>query len=129
MLLDPLADACSIIKNAEHVCKKTVIINPRSKMIGKMLYILQKYNYIGEYEPIDDGRNGKFQVQLLGKINKIGVIKPRQAVKSRSIEDAEKLYLPAINFGILILSTSKGIMSHIEAKELKIGGRLIAFIY
>jgi small subunit ribosomal protein S8 len=129
MLLDPLADACSIIKNAEHVCKKTIIINPRSKMIGKMLYILQKYNYIGEYEPIDDGRTGKFQVQLLGKINKIGVIKPRQAVKLRSIEEAEKLYLPAINFGLLIISTSKGIMSHLEAKEQKIGGRLIAYIY
>ena len=117
MLLDPLADACSAIKNAEHVCRRIVIINPRSKLIGKILYIMQKYNYIGSFEPIDDGRTGKFQVQLLGRINKIGVIKPRQPVKARSIEEAEKLYLPASDFGILILSTSKGIMSHLEAKE------------
>jgi small subunit ribosomal protein S8 len=129
MLLDPLADACSAIKNAEHVCEKFVTINPRSKLIGKMLYILQKYNYIGSFEPIDDGRFGKFQVQLLGRINKIGVVKPRYPVKARNIVEAEKQYLPAINFGILILSTSKGIMSHIEAKEQNIGGRLLAYIY
>lgn len=129
MLLDPLADACSAIKNAEHVCQRRVILNPRSQLIGKVLYILQKYNFIGEYEPIDDGRFGKFQVQLLGRINRIGVIKPRRPVKARNIEEAEKQYLPAINFGILIISTPKGVMSHIEAKKQNLGGRLLAFIY
>ena len=98
-LLDPLADACSIIKNAESVCKSTIIIKPRSKLIGTMLRILQANGYIAEYESINDGRTGKFKVELLGRINKIGVIKPRKAIKATKIEVEEKNYLPAVNFG------------------------------
>ncbi|MCF2142039.1 MAG: 30S ribosomal protein S8 [Candidatus Lokiarchaeota archaeon] len=129
MLLDPLADACSIIKNAESVCKSTVVIRPRSKMIGTVLRILQANGYIAEYESINDGREGKFKVELLGRINKIGVIKPRKPIKARNIESAEKQYLPAINFGMLLISTNQGVMSHQEAKEKHIGGRLIAYVY
>lgn len=129
MLLDTLADCCSAIKNAESVSKASVVLNPRSKLIGTVLRILQSNGYIGEYESIDDGRYGKFRVQLLGRINKIGVIKPRKPVKLRNIEQIEKLYLPAIDFGLIILSTSKGVMSHSEAKKNKIGGRLLAFVF
>jgi small subunit ribosomal protein S8 len=111
------------------VSKANVVINPRSKLIGTVLRILQANGYIGEYESIDDGRYGKFKVQLLGRINKIGVIKPRKPVKLRNIEQIEKLYLPAIDFGLIILSTSKGVMSHTEAKRNKIGGRLLAFVF
>lgn len=129
MLLDPLADACSIIKNAESVCKSTVVIRPRSKMIGTVLRILQANGYIAEYESINDGRDGKFKVELLGRINTIGVIKPRKAIKARHIEIAEKQFLPAISFGMLLISTNQGVMSHYEAKEKHIGGRLIAYVY
>ncbi|MHA1601428.1 MAG: 30S ribosomal protein S8 [Promethearchaeota archaeon] len=128
-LLDPLADTCSIIKNAEAVSKSTVIINPRSKLIGTVLRILQANGYIAEYESINDGRTGKFRVELLGRINKIGVIKPRKAIKISKIEQAEKQYLPAVNFGMILISTSKGVMSHKEAKEKHIGGRLLAYVY
>ena len=128
-LLDPLADACSIIKNAESVSKSTVIIKPRSKLIGTVLRLLQANSYIAEYESIDDGREGKFRVELLGRINKIGVIKPRKAIKVSKIELAEKQYLPAVNFGMLLISTSRGVMSHQEAKEKHVGGRLLAYIY
>jgi small subunit ribosomal protein S8 len=129
MLLDPLANACSAIKNAEFVSKGTVVINPRSKLIGTVLRILQAHGYIGEYESIDDGRAGKFKVQLMGRINKIGVVKPRRPIKYVQIEHAESRFLPAINFGLLIISTSKGVMTHLEAKQQKLGGRLIAFVY
>jgi small subunit ribosomal protein S8 len=129
LLLDTLADACSAIKNAENVCKGYVIINPRSKLIGTVLRILQAYGYIGEYESIDDGRFGKFKVQLLGRINRIGVIKPRKPVKIHNMESAEKVYLPAVDFGLLLITTSKGIMSHLEAKKQRVGGRLLAYIF
>ncbi len=128
-LLDPLADACSCIKNAEIVCQSSVIINPRSKLIGTVLHILQANGYIGSFESIDDGRQGKFRVQLLGRINKIGVIKPRKPVKIKKIEMEEKNYLPAVNFGLILLSTSQGVMSHVEAKERHIGGRLLVYVY
>jgi small subunit ribosomal protein S8 len=129
MLHDTLADALSVMKNAEHAGKKTALVKPASKLIGICLRILQANGYIGEFEFIDDGRTGKFKVQLLGRINRCGVIKPRSPVKASRIEGVEKLYLPAVNFGIIIISTSKGVMIHTEAKKHNIGGRLLAYIY
>ena len=66
---------------------------------------------------------------LEGNINKCGVIKPRHAVKKDEFEKFEKRYLPAKNFGILILTTPEGIMTHHDAKERGIGGRLLAYMY
>ena len=74
-------------------------------------------------------RQGQFKVELEGNINKCGVIKPRHAVKKDEFEKFEKRYLPAKNFGILIVTTPEGIMTHYEAKERGIGGRLLAYMY
>ena len=73
--------------------------------------------------------NTQFKVELEGNINKCGVIKPRHAVKKDEFEKFEKRYLPAKNFGILIVTTPEGIMTHYEAKERGIGGRLLAYMY
>lgn len=129
MLLDPLADALSNIMNTERVGKREVIINIASKLVGNVLRVMQKYGYIGEFEHIDDGRAGKFRVQLLGRINNCGVIKPRFPVKFKEIDATERKYLPGQGIGILILTTPQGVMSHYEAKERKIGGRLLAYVY
>ena len=126
---DPVADALCSINNSESVGKKEVIINIASKLIGNILRVMQKQGYIGEFEYIDDGRAGKFRVQLLGRINKCGVIKPRFPVKYKNFEEVEKQYLPAPDFGVLIVSTPYGVLSHHEAKARKTGGRLIAYVY
>ena len=128
-MLDPVANGLTAIKNAEMVRKKEVIICPASKLLGAILKVMQKYGYIGEFEYIDDGRWGKFRVQLLGRINKCGAIKPRFPVKKDEFEEWEKRYLPAKDIGILIVSTSQGVMSHHEAKKRGIGGRLVAYVY
>src|SRR4030042_781989 len=119
----------SIIKNAEVSSKSTVIIHPASKVIAACLRIFQQSGYVGEFEFIDDGRSGKFRVQLLGRINKCGVIKPRHPVGLRDYERMEKRFLPAVNFGLFIVSTSKGIMTHHQAKEQGVGGRLLAYVF
>ncbi|MHA1722642.1 MAG: 30S ribosomal protein S8 [Candidatus Baldrarchaeia archaeon] len=128
-LLDPLADALSSIMNHEMAGKKTVIVKPASKLIGEVLKIMLQEGYIGEFEYIDDGRAGKFRVQLLGRINKCGVIKPRFSVKRKDYEKWEKKFLPAHDIGILIVSTSQGVMTHKEAIKRGIGGRLLAYVY
>jgi len=128
-LLDPLANAMSIIKNAEFASKSSVVVHPASKTIAACLRIFQQSGYIGEFEYIDDGRSGKFKIQLLGRINKCGVIKPRLPVKWAEYQRVEKRYLPAANFGFFIVTTSKGIMTHNKAKEEHIGGRLLAYVY
>ncbi|NHI93125.1 MAG: 30S ribosomal protein S8 [Candidatus Lokiarchaeota archaeon] len=129
VLLDPLANALVNLKNCEVIGKREVIIHPASKIIAAVLRIMQKAGYIGEFEFIDDGRSGKFMVQLLGRINKAGVIKPRYPIQKNQIEKWESQFLPARNFGLLIVSTSQGIVSHNELRELGIGGRLIAYVY
>ena len=90
---------------------------------------MQQYGVIGEFEFIDDGKAGIFSVQLLGRINKTGVIRPRFTVSRRNLEKWEKVYLPARDFGILVLTTSEGIITHEEARSRGIGGRLLAYVY
>ena len=129
MLMDPLANALSTIKNYERARKREVVIAPASKIIKAVLRVMQEKDYIGEFEFIDDGKAGKFRVELLGRINNCGVIKPRHAVARDDFERWEKRYLPAAGFGVLVVSTSKGVLSHDAAKEQGVGGRLIAFVY
>ncbi len=129
VLLDPLADAMSTIKNAESVGKSDCFIHPASKLIGNTLKVMTDLGYIGEFEFLDDGKSGMFNVKLLGKINKCGVIKPRFSTKVSEFEKWEKRFLPARNFGVLMISTSQGVMSHVEARDLDIGGQLLAYVY
>ncbi len=126
---DPLADAFSSIMNHELLRKSEVIIAPASKKIGAALRIMQRLGYIGEFEFMDDGKAGMLRVELLGRINQCGVIKPHFAVKRTDFEYWEKRYLPARQFGFLIVSTPQGFMTHREAIEQGHGGRLIAFVY
>lgn len=132
VVMDVLANTLSAIQNAEMRAKKEVVVWPASKLTLNVLKVLQREGYIGEFEYIDDGRWGKIKVQLLGRINKIGVIKPRYPVKFRELEEFPewlKRYLPAYNIGILIVSTSQGILSHKEAVDKKVGGVLLAYCY
>ena len=127
--MDILADAFSAMLNSELRNKRDCLISPASKLIGNVLRVLQMGGYIGKFEFIDDGRFGKFDVQLLGRINRCGVIKPRFSCKVEHLETWEKRFLPSKDLGLIILSTPKGIMSHSDAKQKHIGGCLLAFVY
>jgi len=109
--------------------KKECLITPASKLLGNVLRVIQMNGYLGEFEFIDDGRAGKIRVQLLGRINKCGAIRPRYHVKAKDIEKWEKLYLPSRDIGVLVISTSQGVISHREAKKKGIGGSLLAYVY
>ena len=91
--------------------------------------VIQESGYIKEFEYNEDGRAGYFNVHLNGNINDCGVIKPRFAVKRADMEGYESRYLPAQNFGVLILTTTRGVVSHDKAKEMHTGGRLLAYVY
>jgi len=129
VLTDPLADALSNIKNNERTGSLECLIKPASTLISRVLEVFQKYEYISEFESIDDGRSGKMKVKLLGNINECGVVKPRYAVGKMNFEKFEKRFLPASGFGIMVVSTPLGVMSHREAKEKGTGGRLLAYVY
>src|SRR3990172_7913939 len=73
--MDTLANGLITVINNEMRNKRECIISPASKLLGRVLRIMQLNGYIGEFEFIDDGRSGKFKVQLLGRINKCGALK------------------------------------------------------
>ena len=124
-----LANLFASLQNAEMRNKKECVVIPASQLASEVLKVLQKRRYVGEFEFIDDGVGGKLRVQLLGRINKCGAISPRFPVKSARLVDWEHRYLPAVGVGTLIVSTPKGVMSHTEAQEKKLGGRLVGFVY
>lgn len=126
---DPLNDAMSQIKNAETVGKRECMIIPSSKLIGRVLKVMQDGNYISQFEYIEDGRGGKFRVVLNGNINGCGVIKPRYSVKRIDLDKWESRFLPAQDFGLLILTTTKGVITHSQAKQFGIGGKLLAYVF
>ena len=127
--MDTLTNGLITVINNEMRNKRECIISPASKLLGRVLRMMQLNGYIGEFEFIDDGRSGKFKVQLLGRINKCGAIKPRFPVKFDKFEEWEKKFLPSRDVGIMIVSTSQGVMAHREAEEKNLGGRLLAFVY
>ena len=94
-----------------------------------LLRVLQKHRYVGDFEQVDDGRSGKFRIQLLAKINKCGIITPRFSVKKGAYFDWERQFLPAYSMGILLVSTSRGIMSHHDAQAQSLGGVLVGYVY
>jgi small subunit ribosomal protein S8 len=124
-----LANLFASLQNAEMRNKKECMVIPASGLASEVLKVLQKRKYIGEFEFIDDGVGGKLRVQLLGRINKCGVISPRFPVKALKLVDWEHRYLPAFGVGTLIISTPKGVMSHVEAQEKNLGGRLVGYVY
>jgi small subunit ribosomal protein S8 len=129
MQQDTLNDAMAVIKNAELVGKGECTVRPSSKLIGRVLKVMQESGYIRQFELVEAGRNRVFRVALSGQINNCGVIRPRYAVKVADLERFEARYLPAQDFGVLILTTTKGVLTHMEAKKDGVGGKLLAFVY
>ncbi|GHJ88953.1 40S ribosomal protein S22 [Naganishia vaughanmartiniae] len=124
-----LNDCLNNIVNAERRGKRQVLIRPSSKVVVKVLSVMQKHGYIGEFEIVDDHRGGKIVIQLNGRLNKTGVISPRFNITLDAIENWVTLLLPARSFGKIILTTSAGIMDHEEARRKHTGGKILAYVY
>lgn len=109
--------------------KRQVLLRPASKVVIKFLQLMQKHGYIGEFEFVDDHRAGKIVVELNGRLNKCGVMSPRYDVRANEIEDWIGRLLPSRQFGVIVLTTSSGIMDHEEARRKHIGGKVLGFFY
>ena len=125
---DALSDALVTIKNADRVGKADARV-PASRLIGEVLQLLQEKGYISGFERQENGRGGEFQVQLNGRINSCGAIRPRFSVKVREMARHAARYLPAKDFVILILTTPQGGINNDQAKAGHTGGRLLAYAY
>ncbi|WP_331233823.1 30S ribosomal protein S8 [Natronorarus salvus] len=126
---DPFSNALSGLNNAESVGHLSHTVQPASNQIGAVLEVLYDRGYIAGFEYTEDGRAGTFEVELKGAINRCGAVKPRYSAGADEFEKWEKRYLPARDYGTLIVTTSHGIMSHYEAREAGVGGQVIAYVY
>ena len=89
---------------------------------------MQKHRYIGEFEQIDDGRAGKFRIQLFSQDKEAALLRHAFRLKKNGYFGWERQFPPAAQWAYFV-STSKGIMSHHEAQAQNLGGVLVGYIY
>lgn len=124
MSQDVVSDALNKIMNAKRAGKNSVELSYHSKLLSSVLAIAKLKGYIKSYRVQDK----KMFIEL-DKLNYCRALKPRYTVKAEEIGKYEKRYLPAKNFGMIIVSTSKGLMTNQTAQEKNIGGSLLAYFY
>ena|SRR5271157_4074288 len=125
---DLLADALNKIKVYENTGRAECTV-ASTRLVRNVLDTLKGNGYVAEIEEFTEGKFKRLRVTLSNKINDIGVVKPRHAVTVDDYQKYETRYIPSRDFGMLIVSTPKGIMSNKAAKEKHFGGRLIAYVY
>lgn len=130
-ITDTIADILTRIRNANSAKHPTVDV-PASNMKKAITQILLDEGYIKSYQIIDDGKQGIIRITLKYGENKSQVItglrrvsKPGLRIYS-SCEDMPKVLK---GLGIAIVSTSKGVMTGKKAKELNVGGEVLAFVW
>lgn len=130
-ITDTIADILTRIRNANSAKHATVDV-PASNMKKAITQILVDEGYIKSYQIIDDGKQGIIRITLKYGENKSQVItglrrvsKPGLRIYS-SCEDMPKVMK---GLGIAIVSTSKGIMTDKKARELNVGGEVLAFVW
>jgi len=126
MSQDIVADALNMMRNAKKAGKEITKVNRTSKLLIEILKIMKQHGAVKKYKI--DIKNKSVEITL-GDFMECKAIKPRFTVKKDQIEKYERRYLPARDIGAIIISTSKGLMTHKEAFEEGIGGSLIAYFY
>ncbi len=127
---DVIGDMLTRIRNASDAKHATVDI-PASKMKQSIASILKEEGYIKDFQMVQDGNQGTIRVTLKynGKQKAIRglrrVSKPGLRIYS-GFEDMPKVMN---GLGIAIVSTSKGVMTDKAAREAKVGGEVLAFVW
>ena len=130
-ITDPIADMLTRIRNAGAARHATVEI-PASSMKKAIAQILLDEGYIKAFEVIENGTQGTIKITLKYSANKEKAISGLRRVSKpglRVYAGADELPRVLKGLGIAIVSTSKGIMTDKKARELHVGGEVLAFIW
>jgi small subunit ribosomal protein S8 len=128
---DTISDLLTRIRNAQQAGHRRVDI-PASKVKRAMAKILVDKGYISKYIDIDDNKQGVLRLFLKYDAYGQPVIKELKRIskpglrKYRGSEELPRMYG---GLGIIIISTSKGLMTDKEAKKLNVGGEILCSVY
>ena len=131
-MTDPIADYLTRIRNAA-MAKHKIVEIPASNLKKNMTKILYDKGYILNYKFMDEGPQGTIKIALkyhpetkkpvIKELNRISRPGLRKFVGSQEIPRVLN------GLGIAIMSTSKGVITDKEAREMKIGGEVLCYVY
>lgn len=125
MSQDIVSDTLNQIMNAKKSGKTSVTVKRHSKFLVSVLAIGKLRGYIQNYTV-----NGKsLDIEIGPKLNACMAVKPRYLVRSSEIMKYARRYLPSRDMGIIVISSSSGLMTHHTALEQNKGGSIIAYFY
>ena len=130
-ITDPVADMLTRIRNANSAKHDTVDV-PASNLKKDIAKILLDEGYIKAYSVEEDGKQGMIHIVLKYGPNKSQIITGLRRVSKpglRVYAGADELPSVLKGLGIAIVSTSKGVMTDKKARELHIGGEVLAFVW
>ena len=132
MVTDTISDMLTRVRNATMV-KHQVVQIPVTKMSLAIATILQQEGFITDFENYQEGNRSYLLLSLkyLGKSRKSVISKIQRVSKPGLRVYTNSKDLPRVldNLGIAIISTSKGVMTNLKAKELGIGGEVLCYIW
>lgn len=132
MVTDNISDMLTRIRNANMV-KHQIVQVPMTKMSVAIATILKEEGFIENFENYNEDNKNYLLISLkyLGKDRQPVISKLERVSKPGLRVYANKQKLPIIldNLGIAIISTSKGVMTNLKAKELGIGGEILCYIW
>jgi len=127
---DPIADMLTRIRNANRVGRRMVLI-PKSKICTGIAQVLKDEGYIEQFDVIEDERQGQIRVKLKYSMSGDKVIHEidRQSKPGRRVyRKVDELPRVLNGMGIVVISTSKGVMSDRQAREQNVGGELLCTV-
>jgi len=131
-MTDPIADYLTRLRNAIKARHRVVEI-PASNLKKEITKILFDKGYILNFKFIDEGPQGTIKIALkYDQLNKTNAIRKLIRVSSpglRQYSGYKEMPRVLNGLGIAVLSTSKGVMTDKEARDLKIGGEVLCYVY
>ena len=131
-MTDPIADYLTRLRNAIKAQHRVVEI-PASNLKKEITRILFEKGYILNYKCVEEGCRGTIKIALkYDPVNKVNAIKKLIRVSSPGLRQYTGYKdMPRVlnGLGIAILSTSKGVMTNKEARDMMIGGEVLCYVY
>lgn len=125
---DPIADFLTLIRNATRAKKENVDVE-QSKMNREILEILKREGYITDFKPLEASRKIKVYLKYVSNRSVIKNLRKISRPGLRIYTAHRKLPNVLRGLGIAVISTPKGVLTNKEARELKVGGEILCYIW